>query len=78
MAWLPKAKARLDRLRTLAQAPASLASAVLRGWAQALVLAVFVGWAARGAGAGAQIGLLASLGLVRPLIVGDAAFERKA
>lgn len=58
--------------------PAQLSIAFVTRLVIAYVLAVFAGWAAvTGIGGGAEIGFLAWLGLVLPLIIGQAAFERK-
>ena len=58
--------------------PVQLGLAFVTRVAIACALAVFVGWAgAQGVGAGAEIGFLAWLGLVLPLTIGQAAFERK-
>lgn len=58
--------------------PARLGIAFVTRIVVACMLAVFVGWTgAQGAGGGAEIGLLAWLGFVIPLGVGQAAFERK-
>ncbi len=58
--------------------PAQLSIAFVTRVVVAYFLAVFAGWAAvKGIGGGAEIGFLAWLGLVLPLIIGQAAFERK-
>ena len=58
--------------------PVQLSVAFVTRVLLAYVLAVFVVWAgAQGAGAGAEIGLLAWLGFVIPPTLGQAVFERK-
>ncbi len=58
--------------------PAQLSIAFVTRAVVAYFLAVLVGWTAlKGIGGGAEIGFLAWLGLVLPLIIGQAAFERK-
>jgi hypothetical protein len=58
--------------------PAQLSVAFVTRAVIAYFLAVFSGWAAvKGIGGGAEIGFLAWLGLVVPLIIGQAVFERK-
>ena len=58
--------------------PAQLGVAFVTRVLLAYVLAVFVVWGgAQGAGAGAEIGILAWLGFVVPPTLGQAVFERK-
>jgi hypothetical protein len=58
--------------------PAQLSIAFVTRVVIAYSLAVFVSWAAaQGISGGAEIGFLAWLSLVVPLIIGQAAFERK-
>ena len=58
--------------------PVQLSIAFVTRVVIAYFLAVFAGWAAvKGIGGGAEIGFLAWLGLVVPLLIGQAVFERK-